>query len=106
MAGDRDPDLPHLSEQEIQRIKALRFRSWRRGFREADLLMGGFFDAHGQELDATELMQFEKLLRIPDWEVYYALTPGQDLFDPAFGPLIKKMRAFAQTEMAQKWSLS
>ncbi|WP_294292468.1 succinate dehydrogenase assembly factor 2, partial [uncultured Sphingomonas sp.] len=29
------------------RLKRLRFRSWHRGTKEADLMVGGFFDAHG-----------------------------------------------------------
>jgi antitoxin CptB len=28
------------------RLKRLRFRAWHRGVKEADLLIGGFFDAH------------------------------------------------------------
>jgi antitoxin CptB len=27
-------------------LKALRWRAWHRGTREADLMIGGFFDAH------------------------------------------------------------
>ena len=28
------------------RLEKLRYRAWRRGFREADLVLGGFADAH------------------------------------------------------------
>jgi antitoxin CptB len=52
------------------RLKKLRFRSWRRGIREADLLLGGFADAHLHELDAGQLDRFELLLEEPDVDLY------------------------------------
>jgi antitoxin CptB len=30
---------------DTQRLNRIRFRAWRRGFREADLILGGFADA-------------------------------------------------------------
>lgn len=53
-----------------ERRRKLKFRAWRRGFREMDLLMGSFADAHIAGLDDAELSEFERLLSTPDWEVY------------------------------------
>ncbi|MEL7453523.1 MAG: succinate dehydrogenase assembly factor 2, partial [Pseudomonadota bacterium] len=53
-----------------ERRRKLRFRAWRRGFREMDLLMGAFADAHIESLDENGLAEFEALLSTPDWEVY------------------------------------
>ena len=36
------------------RLKKLSFRAWRRGFREADLILGPFADRHAAELDARQ----------------------------------------------------
>jgi antitoxin CptB len=52
------------------RRKKLLFRAWRRGFREMDLLMGGFADAHIAALTEEDLDEFERLLGTPDWEVF------------------------------------
>ena len=52
------------------RRRKLKFRAWRRGFREMDLLMGSFADQHLDQYGETELDQFEALLNLPDWEVY------------------------------------
>ena len=52
------------------RLKKLRFRSWRRGFREADLILGGFADAHLGELDDAQLDRFEALLAENDHDLY------------------------------------
>ncbi len=37
------------------RLKRLRFRAWHRGTREADLLIGGFFDAHHADWDLSAI---------------------------------------------------
>lgn len=44
------------------RRRKLLFRSWHRGTREADLIMGRFADAHLANLTDAELDQFEHLL--------------------------------------------
>lgn len=53
-----------------ERRKRLRFRAWRRGFREIDLILGGFADAHMAALDEAALADFERLLEAPDDDVY------------------------------------
>ncbi|MEL7111626.1 MAG: succinate dehydrogenase assembly factor 2 [Pseudomonadota bacterium] len=53
-----------------ERRRKLKFRAWRRGFREMDLLMGSFADAHLAGLSDDDLSEFERLLSTPDWEVY------------------------------------
>lgn len=60
-----------MSEDSLdERRRKLKFRAWRRGFREMDLLMGSFADAHIATLSEDELSEFERLLSTPDWEVY------------------------------------
>ena len=53
-----------------ERRKRLRFRAWRRGFREIDLILGGFADRHSATLDACEVDAFERLLEMRDLDVY------------------------------------
>jgi antitoxin CptB len=55
---------------EETRLKRLRFRAWRRGFREADLILGPFADTHGQSLTPVQLETFEILLEQPDPDLY------------------------------------
>ena len=52
------------------RLKKLKFRAWRRGFREADLILGPFADRHVPTFTAAELDWFEVLLDQPDQDVY------------------------------------
>ena len=64
------------------RRKRLRFRCWRRGSREADLLLGRFADAHLDRLEAPQLARLERLLEcddpdIWDWTVRGAAPPAE-----------------------------
>lgn len=52
------------------RRRKLKFRAWRRGFREMDLIMGSFADAHLESMSEEDLSEFERLLATPDWEVF------------------------------------
>jgi len=78
-----------------ERRKRLRFRAWRRGFREIDLILGGFADAHIGALDEAALAEFERLLEAPDDDVYAwivgRLTPPSEQ-DTG---LLKRLREFA-----------
>jgi antitoxin CptB len=51
------------------RLKRLRFRAWHRGVKEADLLIGGFFDAHAAGWSAAEIDLFEALLEEQDVDI-------------------------------------
>ncbi len=56
------------------RRRRLKFRSWHRGTREADLLLGGFADAHLDRLSDKELSAFEALLEESDPDIYDWVT--------------------------------
>jgi antitoxin CptB len=56
------------------RLKKLKFRAWRRGFREADLILGPFADKHVEDFSEAELDAFERLLEIPDQDLYAWIT--------------------------------
>jgi antitoxin CptB len=51
------------------RLKRLRFRAWHRGTREADLLVGGFFDRHHESWSDEEVGWFEALLEEQDVDI-------------------------------------
>lgn len=48
------------------RRRKLLFRSWHRGMREMDLILGTFADARIDALTDDEIDQYERLLDIPD----------------------------------------
>jgi len=51
------------------RLKRLHFRAWHRGVKEADLMIGGFFDAHGAGWDDAQIEWFEALLEEQDVDI-------------------------------------
>jgi len=51
------------------RLKRLHFRAHHRGTKEADLLIGGFFDAHGADWSEEETALFEALLEEQDVDI-------------------------------------
>ena len=59
-----------MSEDQATRRKRLLFRSWHRGTREADLLLGPFADRHLSGLTVEQLDRFEALLGESDATLY------------------------------------
>jgi antitoxin CptB len=51
------------------RLKRLRFRAWHRGTKEADLLIGGFFDRYGETWRESEMNWYENLLEEQDVDI-------------------------------------
>ena len=51
------------------RLKRLKFRAWHRGTREADYMIGGFFDRYGAGWAEAELVWFEALLEEQDVDI-------------------------------------
>ncbi len=56
------------------RRRKLLFRSWHRGMREMDLILGSFADEEIERLSEDELDQFERLLEINDTELLPWIT--------------------------------
>ena len=73
------------------RLARARFRAWHRGTREADYMIGGFFDRHHPAWEEAELAWFEALLDEDDVDVMaWALRacPAPARFD---GPLLRAL---------------
>jgi len=52
------------------RRKRLRYRSWHRGMKEMDLILGSFADRRLAGMTAAELDAFEALLELSDPDLY------------------------------------
>jgi antitoxin CptB len=83
------------------RLKRLRFRAWHRGTREADLLIGGFFDAHGADWNDAELTWFEALLEEQDVDIM-AWAIGSQPCPPRWeGEMMQAMRRLGYVPLPQ-----
>ena len=76
------------------RRKKLRFRAWRRGFREIDLILGRFADRRLADLDDMGLDAFEALLEAPDQDVYLWITEEAAAPPEYDTPTLALIRAF------------
>ena len=80
-----------MSESRETRLKRLRLRSWRRGIKEMDLILGGFADNGLADLDAPALDAYEALLEENDWDLYYWVTGARETPDE-HRPMIETLR--------------
>jgi len=72
-----------------ERRRMLIFRSWHRGTREMDILMGSFANAHVPAFDAAQLDAYEQLLTCQDPDLYDWIS-GRTEPDPAEdGPVMR-----------------
>lgn len=62
--------MSNEKEDHSTRVKRLRFRSWHRGFKEADLILGQFADSCLDAMSEAEVDRFEHLLDQTDREIY------------------------------------
>ena len=76
------------------RRKKLKFRAWRRGFREIDLILGRFADQRLADLDEEGLNAFEALLEAPDQDVYLWITEEAPVPAEYDTPTLAQIRAF------------
>ena len=68
-----------MTETRETRIKRLRMRSWRRGIKEMDLILGGFADNGLAELEGAAMDGYEALLEENDWDLYYWVTGAREV---------------------------
>ncbi len=86
------------------RLKRLRMRSWRRGMKEMDLILGPFSDSELETLNPQDMDLYEILLNENDQDLYPWITarlgdtrPGpQELL-----PLLDRIAAFARARLAK-----
>ena len=77
-----------------ERRRRLLFRSWRRGTREMDLIMGRFAEAAISELTEEEIAEFARLSDVPDPDLYAWLTGSQPVPDAYDLPVFRRLRDF------------
>jgi antitoxin CptB len=76
------------------RQKRILFRSWHRGMREVDLLLGRFANAEIGNLCDRDLEDYELLLDAPDRDIFSWLTGEAETPGPFGTPVLQKVRAF------------
>lgn len=78
------------------RRKRLIYRSNYRGFKEADILLGGFAKTYGPSFTAEEVDQFEALIEEYDHNIYDWLIDQKPLPAQYDTALFARLKAYAQ----------
>ncbi len=76
------------------RRRKIMFRSWHRGMREMDLIMGHFVDEHISDLSDDELDDFELLIEVPDRDLFSWLVSGVDVPSNYDTPVFRRLQVF------------
>lgn len=76
------------------RVRRLKFRSWHRGIREMDLILGHFADNTLESLSDLELDQYEALIEAEDTTLYNWITGREKLPCEHDTALLAQIRTF------------
>ncbi len=82
-------------------LKRLHWRAHHRGTREADMLVGGFFDAHSPRWSADERMVFAAMLEEQDVDIMawaHGTLPVPEGFD---GPMMDALKRLDYVQVAK-----
>ena len=82
------------------RIARAKFRAWHRGTREADYMVGGFFDRYHANWNEAELAWFEALLDEDDVDVMAWALGVQEPPVNLAGPQLDAMRRLDYVDIA------
>lgn len=80
---------PHNLSQRLARAK---FRAWHRGTREADYMMGGFFDRFHGTWSEEQLCWFERLLEMDDAFILDWVLGAAPAAPEFAGPMMERMQ--------------
>jgi antitoxin CptB len=106
-----DPSL-HWGDRKVRRsylafmpsdpdLKRLHWRAHHRGTREADMLIGGFFDAHHQEWGSQERAEFAAMLDEQDVDIMawaHGIAEAPERFG---GPMIDALKMLDYIRIAR-----
>jgi len=83
-----------MTDDHDARRNKLKIRAWRRGFREADLILGPFADRYVATFTQGELDWFEALLNVQDQDLYGWILEREPTPAEFDGALMRKLKAF------------
>jgi antitoxin CptB len=94
---------PAISSEGLDaRRRRLLFRAWHRGIREMDIVYGRFADAQISVLSEPELDEFDRLLELRDQQVFDWVSGAQDTPADYDTALLRRLRAFNDSEKNDK----
>ena len=94
-----------MIESNETRLRRLRMRSWRRGMKEMDLILGHFADASLASLDTEALDAYEAMLSENDQDLYLWVTArvngGTNRGPADIAPILDRIAGHAAERLKQ-----
>jgi antitoxin CptB len=87
-----------MTETAEARLKRMAMRSWRRGTKEMDLVLGPWSDAHLAGLSAERLELYDQLLAENDQDLMACIL-GNQAAKPHLAALLDEIAAWAKTRL-------
>ena len=87
-------------ETQDARLKRMRMRSWRRGTKEMDLVLGPFADAHLDSLGEADLVLYDRILSENDQDLLPWVL-GQTPAPAEYAVLLGRIAAFARERLGR-----
>lgn len=82
------------------RRRRLLYRAWHRGTREMDLIVGRFTDAVIADLEEPTLTEYERLLEVPDPELYAWILGEYPVAQDYDSTVFRRLQAFHQDKQS------
>jgi antitoxin CptB len=82
-------------------LKRLHWRAHHRGTKEADLLIGGFFDAHHGSWSAADCARFSQMLEEQDVDIMAWAHGTADVPERFEGPMIEALKKLDYIRIAR-----
>ncbi len=77
----------------------LKYRSWHRGTKEADLFLGKFFDRYVSKMEGKDLVLYEKFLNLIDDNDLLYIVKGEKKWDTVFpDKIVSLVEEFIKSE--------
>ena len=87
-----------MAETAEARLKRLAMRSWRRGTKEMDLVLGPYADAHLSGMSGADLALYDAVLEENDQDLLPWVL-GQSAAPLALAPMIARIAGFARARL-------
>jgi antitoxin CptB len=81
------------------RLRRIQFRAWHRGTREADYMIGGYFDRYSSGWGEKEIAWFEALIEEDDVDIMAWALGTQSVPQEYAGPLMTAMQKLDYVEI-------
>lgn len=98
MTSDHDYMPPMLSDPDLKR---LHWRAHHRGTKEADLMIGGFFDAHHQQWGSQDRALFAAMLEEQDVDIMAWALGTAEPPERFAGPMIEALKQLNYIRIAR-----